>query len=140
MRKSLILLPLLLGSTPALAQQPADSMQLPPELTDPATADRLTDAMQALSNILLDFKVGEAKAALEGRQPTDADKKLTVRDLGKVDDKELQRRIAEMKPQLERSMKAFQRALPEMMNSLEQAQKSLERVTANIPDPTYPKR
>ena len=138
MRKSLILLPLLLVATPAVAQ-PAN-VQLPTELTDPATADRLADAMEALSNLLLDLKVGEAKAALEGRQATAAEKKLTVRDLGKIDDRELKRRMAEMKPQLEQSMKAFQKALPEMMNSLEEAQKSLERVTANIPDPTYPKR
>ena len=137
MRKSLILLPLLLVATPAVAQ-PAN-VQLPTELTDPATADRLADAMEALSNLLLDLKVGEAKAALEGRQATAAEKKLTVRDLGKIDDRELKRRMAEMKPQLEQSMKAFQKALPEMMSSLDEAQKSLERETANIPDPTYPK-
>ena len=138
MRKSLILLPLLLAATPAVAQ-PA-SVQLPPELTDPATADRLTDAMQALSNILLDLKIGEAKAALEGRQATAAEKKQTIRDVAKIDDKDLKRRMAEMKPQLQQSMKAFQKALPELMSSMDQAQKSLERVTANIPDPTYPKR
>jgi len=137
-RKSLILLPLLLAATPAVAQ-PA-SVQLPPELTDPATADRLTDAMQALSNILLDLKIGEAKAALEGRQATAAEKKQTIRDVTKIDDKNLKRRMAEMKPQLQQSMKAFQKALPELMSSMDQAQKSLERVTANIPDPTYPKR
>jgi hypothetical protein len=138
-RNSLILLPLLLVATRAVAQ-PVNDVQLSPELTDPATADRLTDAMEALSNVLLDLKVGEAKAALEGRQATAAEKKLTIRDVAGIDDKQLKRRMAEMKPQLEQSMKAFQKALPEMMSSLEQAQKSLDRVTANIPDPTYPKR
>jgi hypothetical protein len=137
MRKSLILLSLLAVATPAAAQQP---VQLPPEITDPATADRLADAMQALSNILLDLKVGEVQAALEGRQASPGEKALTVRDVGKIDGEELQRRTAEMKPRVRESMKAFQKALPEMMKSLEQAQKSLERVTANIPDPTYPKR
>jgi len=48
--------------------------------------------------------------------------------------------MAEMMPQIAQSMKAFQKALPEMMGSLKQAQKSLERVTANMPDPNYPKR
>jgi hypothetical protein len=138
MRKALILLPLVACATPALAQP--DTIQLPPELTDPATADRLTDAMQALTKVMLDLKVGEVQAALEGRQPTAAEKKLTVRDLGKIDDQQLQRRVAEMKPQIRQSMKAFQKALPEMMQSLEQMQKSLERATANLPDPTYPKR
>jgi hypothetical protein len=138
MRKALILLPLVACATPALAQ-PA-TIQLPPELTDPATADRLTDAMQALTKVMLDLKVGEVQAALEGRQPTAAEKKLTVRDLGKIDDQQLQRRVAEVKPQIRQSLKAFQKALPEMMQSFEQAQKSLERATANLPDPNYPKR
>jgi hypothetical protein len=137
-RKSLILLPLLLAATPAVAQ-PAN-VQLPPELTDPATADRLADAMQALTDIMLDLKVGEVQAALEGRQATPAEKKLRVRDLGKIDGEDLQRRVAEMKPQIRQSMRAFQQALPELMQSFDQAQKSLERVTANIPDPSYPKR
>jgi hypothetical protein len=140
MRTRFVLLPLILCTTPAVAQQSANAVQLPPELTDPATADRLADAMQALSKVLLDMKVGEVRAALEGRKPTEAEKQLTVRDLGKIDDKQLQREVAEAKPRIEQSMKAFQKALPEMMKSLDQAQKSLERVTANIPDPTYPKR
>jgi DNA-binding transcriptional MerR regulator len=139
MRKALILLPLVAWAVPAAAQSPAD-IQLPRELTDPATADRLADAMQALSKVLLDLKVGEVQAALEGRQATPAEKQLTIRDVGKIDEAQLDQQMAQMKPQIKESMKAFQKALPEMMKSLEQAQKSLERVTANIPDPTYPKR
>ena len=138
MRKALILLPLVGIGSPALAQP--DAIQLPPELTDPAMADRLTDARQALAKVVLDLQVGEVQAALEGRQATAAERQLRVRDLGKVDDQDLQRRIAEAKPQIQQSMKAFQRALPEMIRSLDQAQKSIERVTANLPDPTYPKR
>lgn len=138
MCKSLILLPLLMGATPALAQPPAPA--LPPELTDPATVDRVADTVEALSNVVLDLRVGGVKAAIEGREPTAAERKLTVRDLGKIDDQDLQRRMAEVKPQIKRGMKSFQRALPEMMESLEQAQRSIERVTANIPEPTYPKR
>jgi hypothetical protein len=140
MRLHLALIPLLLAAAPAVAQAPVDSVQLPPELTDPATADRLADAMQALTKVMLDLKVGEVQAALEGRQATAAEKKLRVRDLGTIDDRQLQRRVAEMKPQIRESMKAFQKALPELIGSLDQAQKSIERVTANIPDPTYPKR
>jgi hypothetical protein len=140
MRLHLALIPLLFAAAPAVAQAPADGVQLPPELTDPATADRLADAMQALTEVVLDLKVGEVQAALEGRQATVAEKKMRVRDLGKIDDRQLQRRVAEMKPQIRESMKAFQKALPELIGSLDQAQKSLERVTANIPDPTYPKR
>lgn len=138
MRKALILLPLALFAAPAWAQ--SNAIQLPPELTDPQTADRLSDAMQALSKIVLDLKVGEVQAALEGRRATPAEKKMTIRDLGHVDDKQLQRKIAEARPQIEQSMKALQKSLPELMSSLEQAQHSLDRAVANIPDPTYPKR
>src|SRR6185503_11221913 len=73
MRISLILLPLSLCAAPALAQPvPPAIMQLPPELTDPATADRLTDAMQSLSQALLDMRVGNIKAAIEGRRASPA--------------------------------------------------------------------
>lgn len=138
MRKALILLPLALFGAPAWAQ--SNAIQLPPELTDPQTADRLSDGMQALSKIVLDLKVGEVQAALEGRKATAAEKKMTIRDLGHVDDKQLQRKIAEARPQIEQSMRALQKSLPELMSSLEQAQHSLDRAVANIPDPTYPKR
>lgn len=138
MRKALILLPLALFAAPAWAE--SNAIQLPPELTDPQTADRLSDAMQALSKIVLDLKVGEVQAALEGRKATAAEKKMTIRELGHIDDKQLQRKIAEARPQIEQSMKALQKSLPEVMSSLEQAQHSLDRAVANIPDPTYPKR
>jgi len=45
MRKSLILLPVLLSTAPALAQPPAH--QIPPQLTDPRMGDRLADIGEA---------------------------------------------------------------------------------------------
>jgi hypothetical protein len=140
MRFQLLFIPLLMTSVPAAAQSAPPALQLPPELTDPATADRLSDAMQALSSIFLDMKVGGVQAAVEGREPTPSERNLRVRDLGKVDEKQLQQQIAEAKPQIQAHIKAFQKALPEMMKSLDQAQKSLDRLTANMPDPNYPKR
>ena len=56
MRTSLALIPLLALAAPAIAAQPQP--QLPPQLTDPATIQRMTNAMQALSNALLNVKVG----------------------------------------------------------------------------------
>ena len=142
MRLMLIPVSLLLCAAPALAQPPAS--QVPPQLTDPATVDRIADTMQALSKAFLDLPVGELQAAVEGRQPTPADKRLTVRDLGRRDDpnfeRNLRQQVAQAKPMIRQSMKAFADALPSMMQGLEQAQKSLERATANMPDPTYPKR
>ena len=142
MRTTLVLLPLLMCAAPALAQQPP--AQLPPELTDPATVDKLADAMQGLSQAMLDLKVGAVKAALEGRKATPAEKKLTVRDLGRRDnpnfDRDVERQVAQARPMMRQSMKALSEALPAMMRGLQQASDAIERAAANMPDPTYPRR
>jgi hypothetical protein len=139
MRK-LILLPLLMSATPAFAQAP----EVPRELTDPATADRIAGGIQAMSQALLDLRVGELQAAVEGRRPTVSDRRLTVRDLGRREDpnfdRKLNQQIADAKPMIHQSMKALNDALPSMMQGLEQAREALERAAANMPDPTYPKR
>ena len=140
MRISLSLLPLLLCATPAFAQP----VQLPPELTDPATAAKLADSMQVLSRALLDMKVGGLQAALEGREATTAERNVTVRDLTRRNDpnldRDLQQRIADARPRIEQSMKALNEALPRITEDLQRAHKSLERAIANMPDPNYPKR
>lgn len=141
MRKALILLPLLFAASPAFAQA---APQLPRELTDPATAQRLAGAMQALSNALLNIRVGEMQAAMEGRPVTPADRDLTVRDMARRDDpdfdRHLQQKLAAVGPALQQSMTALNRALPEIARDLHDAKKSLERAAANMPDPTYPRR
>jgi hypothetical protein len=141
MRKSLILLPLLFVAAPAMAQ-PAP--QLPPQLTDPATAQKLTNAMQALSGVFLNMKVGEVQAALEGRQATPAERNMTVRDMARRDDpdfdRHFQQRMANVGPTVQQSMRALNQALPAMMKGLTEAEKSLDRAIANLPDPNYPKR
>jgi hypothetical protein len=141
MRSSLILLPLSLLAAPAAAQ-PAP--QLPPQLTDPATAQRLAGAMQALSNAFLNVRVGEVQAALEGRPATPQERNLTVRDMARRDDpdfdRHLQQNMANIGPTMQRSMAALNQALPVVMRDLKDARKSLERAVANLPDPTYPRR
>jgi hypothetical protein len=141
MRSNLIVLPLLLCASPLLAQ-PAP--QLPPELTDPATAQRLTNAMQAVSDAFLDMRVGEVQAALEGRPATPQERRLTVRDLERRKDPDFDRRfqhkLASVGPKMQQSMQAVNQALPAVMQSLEQAQRAIERAVANMPDPTYPRR
>jgi ABC-type Fe3+ transport system permease subunit len=142
MRLMFISAPLFLCATSAFAQPPAQ--QVPPQLTDPAFAEKLANTAQALSKAFLDLPVGEIRAAVEGREPNAADRKLTVRDLGRRDDpnfeRNLRRQMAQAKPMIQQSMKALADALPSMMQGLEQAQKSLERAAANMPDPTYPKQ
>ena len=141
MRKSLILLLVLLSSAPALAQ-PAP--QIPPQLADPRMADRLADTMQSLSKALLDLPIGEVQAAVEGRDPTPADRKLTVRDLGRRDDpnfdRDFRQQIAQARPTIERGMKALNSALPAIQKALDDAGRAIDRATANLPDPTYPRR
>jgi hypothetical protein len=146
MRKTLILAPLLLVATPALAQSapPPAGVRIPEVLTDPATADQVASAAQALSDALLNLPVGQVQAALEGRRATAADRRTTVRDLARRDDpdfdRKLQRQIAQAGPKIRDSMKAVADALPSVMQSLDQAQKAIERAAANMPDPTYPRR
>ena len=150
MRISLALLPLSLCAAPVFAQSAppapaeADALQIPPELADPATAERLANAMQSLSNEILDLKVGGMQAALEGREATPAERSRTVRDIARRDDPQIDRhlhqKIAEAKPMIEQSIRAMNQALPEIARSLADARKSLERAIANMPDPNYPKR
>ena len=144
MRKALILAPLLLCAAPAVAQPappsapPSTDMQR--VLNDPAMADRLSRAMQALSKAFLDLPVGNVEAALQGRQPTSADRRRTVATETRMSERDLRQRIAAAKPVLQQSMKALSDALPSMMQGLSQAQQSIERAAANMPDPNYPKR
>jgi len=147
MRASLILLPLTLCAAPALAQAaPAaqDMIRVPPELTDPATADRLADAMQSLSQALLDMRVGNIQAALEGRRATPSERRMTVRDLARRNDPDFERhlnqQIATAKPRIERGIRAMNQALPEVNEDLQRARQSLERALSNLPDPNYPRR
>ena len=123
-------------------------MQVPPNveraLNDPATADKLVNVMQALSQAFLNLPVGEVQAAVEGRPPTPAETHMTVRDLGRRDDpnfdRNFQQHMAEARPMIHQGMKAMADALPAMMNGLNEASHAIERAAANMPDPTYPKR
>lgn len=113
-------------------------------LDDPRNA-RAADAMMgSLTDSLLGMKIGEAKAAAEGRTPTAADKSLTVRDLAKKDDPQFETRLREgaarAGPALRQSLKGMAAAVPALTKSFDQLGKALERIAANLPDPTYPKR
>ncbi len=126
-------------TAPAVAQAPRQqppTAQIQRVLSDPATADRMTKVMQTLSDSMLNLPIGEVQAAVEGRTPTAADKRRTIRDL----EPDLQGRIAQSGPMIRQSMKALGEALPGIVQSLQRAQRSLERAAANMPDPTYPRR
>jgi hypothetical protein len=140
MRIALAALPLMLATTPALAAPAAP--QLPPELSDPAMADRLGRMAGALTRSLMDLPVGELEAAIQGRPVTPADKSKRVRDeIGGPDaEQRVQAEVAQSGRQMQAATKALVASLPAIMGALDEAQKELERAVANIPDPTYPKR
>jgi hypothetical protein len=145
MRFHLFVLPLVLIAAPAIAQsapnlRAAEDLRIPPELSDPALANRLVDTMQALSKAFLSLPVGEAEAALEGRPATAADKRRTVASESGMTEGELRRKIDESRPMMMASQRALMAALPAMMKGLKDAQKEFDRAAANMPRPDYPKR
>ena len=147
MRLHLIVLPLALVTAPAIAQSPprasppaADDLRIPPELGDPALANRLVDTIQVLSRAFLNLPVGEAEAALEGRSATSADKRRTIASETGMTERELRQKLDESRPMMIASQKALMAALPAMMKGLKDAQKEFDRAAANMPRPDYPKR
>ena len=147
MRRVLILLPLAAMASPAFAQVAAPPppaapqvMPVPPAMTDPRVADRITDALSAMSKAFLNLPVGEVEAAMEGRRSTAADRRKTVRTETGMNERELERKIDETRPMMEASQRAMAAALPAMMQGLTQAQRELERAMANVPRPDYPRR
>jgi hypothetical protein len=140
MRKTLILLPLFGLAAPVAAQPMPPAGELQRALDDPATIDRVTDAVQAMSRAVLDMPIGNVEAAVEGRQATPADRGKTLGQLGRIDPEQVQQQIAAARPKIERSLKAFSTALPEVMDSLQRVSSAIDRAAANLPDPSYPRR
>ena len=144
MHKSFLVLPLLLCASPAFAQEAPPAIQLPPELTDPAAAMQMARTVQALSTALLNIRVGDMRAALEGRDATPVERNMTVGDIVRRKDpdfdRHVQEQVATVGPKIQRSMLAINRALPELMRDVDDVQRSVERAVSNLPDPSYPRR
>ena len=149
MRAFVALVPLALLSAPAVAQtaQPESEFELPAELTDPAMGDRLGQMLGTLSRAMLDLPVGEIQAAVEGREPTSADRRRTIRDIAGRDasfDRDLQQQIAVAMPRMQSTMRAMAKSMPAMIRAMEKAadeiEREMDRATANIPQPGYPRQ
>ena len=142
MRNVLILLPALLFAAPAMAEPKQAPVAIPPELSDPAMADKLGRMMGVLAKSMMDLPVGELEAAIEGRAATAADKARKVRDQvgGPAAEQRIQQQAAASGRTMQAATKALVASLPALMKSLEGAERELEKAVANIPDPTYPKR
>lgn len=144
MRLLLTLASAALLASPVAAQAPADPIQIPPELTDPAMMARIGDMAGALSRAVMNMPIGEVEAAVQGRPATPADRNRTVRDVASRGDpyfeQNIQRRIAESQVTMQASMKAMAAAMPAISRAVSQAAEEIERATANLPSPVYPRR
>lgn len=140
-RFNLVLLLLALGATPAAAAAPPQQaeIEIPHELTDPEFIDRISGMTEALSKALLRLPVGEIEAAAQGRAVTDADRGRTVRDTSGISERDLERQLAEVRPQLRSAIEALATSLPAMTRALSEMADQVERATANIPRPGYPR-
>jgi hypothetical protein len=149
MRATVFLLPLMFAASPALAQAqlppPAPgAIHLPQQLADPATADRVANSIDTLSDALLDLPIGRLKAAIEGRPLAPGEQHMTIRDAERRQDpnfeRNFHRQVAEARPMMRQGIRAVNDALPAMVGGLEQVSDALQRAISNMPDPTYPKR
>ncbi len=141
MRHLFLALPLFAVAAP-VAAAPRGPVVIPPELSDPAMADKLGRVAGVLAKSLMSLPVGEVEAAIEGRPATPADRARTVRD--SIGDPHAEQRIAAQAAGSGRMMQAAGKALiaslPAIMGALAGVEVEIERAVANIPDPTYPRR
>ena len=144
MRIKLALVPVALLASPVAAQAPADPIRIPPELTDPATTERVLDMLGPLSRAFLNLPIGEIEAVAEGRSVTPADRTRTVRDVAGGGDPNFEanfeREIAANRATMRAASRAMVAALPAISRALGEAAAEIERATANLPSPTYPRR
>jgi hypothetical protein len=148
MRALFALVPLAIIAAPAAAAPAKDNdFAIPAELTDPAMAQTLGKMFGVLTKVMMDMPIGEVQAAVEGREPTAADKARTVRDLAGRDpnfERKVEAQVAQSLPRMQAGLKAMSKSLPAMAKALEKAademEGSLDRATANLPQPGYPKR
>lgn len=136
MRTVILALPLLLGATPLYAQA---APAIPP-----AAADRAASTLDAITDAVLDLRIGKLKATIDGRPPTAAERQMTIRELEARKDPgfeaRLHRQIAEARPRIRQGIEAVNDAVPEVMDSIDRLGRAIDRATANLPDPSYPVR
>ena len=141
MRATMFLLPLLVLAAPASAQV-APVPQ--PMVIPPNAADKVANALDAVTDALLDVKIGKLKAAIDGRPASPDEREMTLRDMAAAKDpnfeRNLHRKIAQARPMVREGIRSVDAAVPQVMQGLQQASRAIERATANMPDPSYPQR
>ena len=126
------------------APPPPAPIAIPRELTDPAMPDKLGRMAGAMAHAVMNMPVGEMEAAIENRPVTPADRNRRVRDVAGADDRAVVDQVASNTAATGHAMQAATRALvaslPAIMSAVKNAEAEIERATANLPDPTYPRR
>lgn len=142
MRSIAIVLAASLAASPALAAEKkrAETVTLPPEVTDGRIFDQLGSMVGALSRALLSMPIGEVEAAVENRPATRADQRRTVGQATGLTERELAAEVEQGKGAMKAGGQALARALPVMVEALNGVGEELERATANLPQPGYPRR
>jgi len=128
-----------LGVSAPLAAQPAAPPQ-PPEIASGEIVDQMQPVLRAVARAFLDLPVGELEAAVENRPVRAEDRDRRVRDVAGVDERQLDRQIAEGSGTLKAGTQAIARSLPAITRALEQAGDEIARTVNNLPSPTYPRR
>ena len=131
-------------SAPALAAPqpqyvPPPLPAAPPVLGDGQVVDQLGSVVGGVTKALLDLPVGEVEAAIENRPPTRADRAKTVRSVTGVNERDVDRQMAEGTRAVKASGAALERALPVIVEALNRAGEQIDRATANLPQPGYPR-
>ena len=140
--RALLLTPLLLLASPALAQSTPYDNAIPRELTDPAMPAQVGRMAGALTKALMNVPIGEVEAAIDGRPATPADRNRTIGNTvgGPGMEGQVEQQVASSAGTVQSSARALQRAMPAIERALGQAAADIARATANLPDPTYPRR
>jgi len=145
MTSAILILAAAAAAPASAAPPPAPApIAIPRELTDPAMADRLGRTMGAMAHAVMNIPVGEMQAAIEGRPVTRADRNRRIGDVAGPDGRAMADHVAGNGAATGRAMQAAGRAmigaLPAILQAVRGAESEIERATANLPDPTYPRR
>ena len=146
MTSAILILAAAAAAAPASAAPPPAPapIAIPRELTDPAMPDKLGRMAGAMAHAVMNMPVGEMEAAIENRPVTPADRNRRVRDVAAADDRAVVDQVASNTAATGHAMQAATRALvaslPAIMSAVKNAEAEIERATANLPDPSYPRR
>ena len=116
--------------------------ELQKRLADPKTGAMISAITVAMTDAMMDMKVGPMVAAAEGRKPTRAEKKRTMRDMVEANDPKAEQKIKAAAAQSGQTLQAAGAAmavmLPKLIEVFGTMGEQMEEVVANLPRPVDP--